>query len=517
MAEIKQVSGSPVIDYMARDYESLLRVMRDQIPQKLAEWRDFANEADFGNVLLELFAHVGDILSYYQDRVANESFLGTARTRRSVIEHLRLIGYELGTAAPAAAALNLTVPETVAATVTVGKGDSFATKSLQDRPSVRFEYARDVPLTIDFNAIPPADGKRTFAGLPVEEGRLIRDEVIGTSTGKPGQRFALAHPRVLLRPVGATQGGGRDVVLVSLLGGTTDVWTHSDTLAFSRADQRDFVVEIDDDDRATVVFGDGLLGAIPQGGALIKASYRVGGGQVGNVPAGAIQTLVGAPQLALLGATVVNPEPATGGAERESIEHAVQHAPGVFRSLGRAVTAGDYEALARNCKGVAKVRAVATGWNTVTLFVAPDGKGKVSDVLEAGLKSYFEDKRMLTQIVEITDVDYVPIYVTAEVAVQGFYVRADVVAAVQQAAADQLRFDRVDFGQTVYLSKFYEESQDVPGVEFVNITEFGRDRPGLTIDPRGKIELHPDEVPVIPTDTEYAAGMRVLIIDQDGA
>jgi len=518
VAEINQVSGSPVIDYMARDYESLLRAMRDQIPQTLNEWRDFANEADFGNVLLELFAQLGDILSYYQDRVANESFLGTARTRRSVIEHLRLIGYELGTAAPAAAALNLTVPDTVTATVTVGKGDSFATKSLQDRPSVRFEYARDVPLTIDFTAIPAgADGKRTFTGIPVEEGRLIRDEVIGTSDGRPGQRYPLVHPRVLLRPVGPTQEGGRDVVLATRLGGTTDAWTRRDTLAFSRADQRDFVVEIDEDDRATVAFGDGLLGAIPSGGALITASYRVGGGQAGNVPAGAIGTLVGAPQLALLGATVVNPEPATGGAERESIEHAVQHAPGVFRSLGRAVTAGDYEALARNFKGVAKVRAVAAGWNTVTLYVAPDGKGKVSDVLEAGLKSYFEDKRMLTQVVEISDVDYVPIYVTAQVAVQGFYVRADVVAAVQRAAAELLNFDLVDFGQTIYLSKFYEESQDVPGVEFVNITEFGRDRSGLSIDPRGKIELRPDEVPVVPSDAEYAAGMRVVPIDQDGA
>src|SRR5882724_8621369 len=107
MAEIRQVNGQPVIDYMARDYESLLQAMREQIPRKLPEWTDFANEADFGNVLLELFAHIGDILSYYQDRVANESFLGTARTRRGVIEHLRLIGYELGTAAPAAASLAL--------------------------------------------------------------------------------------------------------------------------------------------------------------------------------------------------------------------------------------------------------------------------------------------------------------------------------------------------------------------------------------------------------------------------
>lgn len=518
MTEIKQVNGSPVIDYMARDYESLLRALRDQIPEKLPEWRDFADEADFGNVLLELFAHLGDILSYYQDRVANESFLGTARSRRSIIEHLRLIGYELGTAAPAAVTLNLTVPGTVTSTVTVGKGDSFATKSLQDRPSLRFEYTSDIALTIDFKAIKPgADGKRTFTGIPVEEGRAIHSQLIGTSDGRAGQRYALVHPRVLLRPAGSTPDGGRDVVIVSELGGATDLWTRRETLAFSRADQRDFVVEIDEDDRATVAFGDGALGAIPPSGALIKASYRVGGGQAGNVPAGAIQTIVGAPQLALLGATVVNPAPATGGAERESIEHAVQHAPGVFRSLRRAVTAADYEALARNFKGVAKVRAVGAGWNTVTLFVAPDGKGKVSDVLKAGLQSYFEDKRMLTQIVNISDVECVPIYVTAEVAVQSFYVRADVVAAVKRAAAELLRFDRVDFGQTLYLSKFYEVSQDVPGVEFVNITEFGRDVPGSTIDPRGKIELRSDEVPVIPADDDYAAGMRIVEPNQDGA
>src|SRR5215475_3590610 len=112
MAEITQVNGSLVVDYMARDYESLLKAMYDLIPSKLPQWKDFTNEADFGNVLLEVFAHIGDILSYYQDRVANESFLGTARTRRSVIKHLRLIGYKLSTAAPAATGLYVIVPGT---------------------------------------------------------------------------------------------------------------------------------------------------------------------------------------------------------------------------------------------------------------------------------------------------------------------------------------------------------------------------------------------------------------------
>src|SRR5258707_15638216 len=129
MAEIINVNGSPVVDYIARDYESLLQAMYNLIPSKLPAWTDFNNEADFGNVLLQLFAHVGDILSYYQDRVANESFLGTARTRHSVIEHLRLIGYRLGTAVPAAASLNVTVPAAVNAVVSINAGDAFATKS----------------------------------------------------------------------------------------------------------------------------------------------------------------------------------------------------------------------------------------------------------------------------------------------------------------------------------------------------------------------------------------------------
>jgi len=523
MAEINQVGGQPVIDYMARDYESLLQAMRDQIPAKLPEWQDFTNEADFGNVLLELFAHIGDILSYYQDRVANESFLGTAMTRRSVIEHLRLIGYELGTAAPAAATLSLSVPGSVTATVTVNKGDAFATKSQKNSPSVAFEYTSDAPLTIDFSTLTPdpATGRRVFGppqgGIPVEQGQLIRDELLGTSDGSPNQHFPLTHPGLILRPPGADQSTGPDVVVVTQLGATIGAWTLRATLAFSEAAQQDYTIQIDEDDRASVIFGDGVFGAIPPQGALIRATYRIGGGVAGNVPAGAITTVVNAPQLALLGGAVTNPGPATGGADREAIEHAVAHAPAVFRSLQRAVTAADYEALALSFKGVGKVRAVATGWNQVTLFVAPAGGGKVSDVLEASLKAYLEDKRMLSQLVEVSDVDYVPIRVTAEIAIQTFYVATDVVAQVQQVAADLLAFDNVSFSQTLYLSKFYEDSQDLPGVVFVNITEFRReDSPVPAVEPTGKITLGPNEVPVVPADPAYANGMSVVVINQAG-
>ena len=158
----------------------------------------------------------------------------------------------------------------------------------------------------------------------------------------------------------------------------------------------------------------------------------------------------------------------------------------------RAVTAADYEALARSVKGVAKVRAVPTGWNQVTLFVAPEGifvepepeaKG-VSDVLEADLKSFFEDKRMLNQIVEIEDVDYVAIYVTAEIEVQSFYVRDDVVSRVQQAAARLLKFEDVNFDQTNLSEQVLRREPERPwGGLDVNITEFRR---GDRAAPRGR-------------------------------
>lgn len=515
MSDITPSGRRPAIDYTARDYDSLLAAMRVLIPERLPEWTEYAAEADFGNVLLQLFAHMGDMLSYYQDRVANEAFLGTAQTRRSIIQHLGLIGYRLTTAAPAATRLTLTVPATVNDVVTVRRGDAFATRSAPGRPSVRFEYNRETPLVIDCAALPPAPAdpaRKIFAaGIPVEEGRLFRSELLGVSDGAPNQRFALLHRPLILRMLGPGQQNSPEVEVRSELGGVIDGWTLQESLAFSDVARRDYALEIDEDDRATLCFGDGrLLGAIPPAGSAIRATYRVGGGASGNVAAHSIQTIAAAPQLALLGARVTNPAPATGGSERESIEHAVAQAPGVFRSLRRAVTADDYRALALNFNGVGKVRAEAGGWNVVTLFVAPAGGGQVSDVLAANLLAYFEDKRPITTTIEIADVDYVPIYVSAQLAVGSYYAQDTVAEQVRAAAGRLLAFANVDFGQNIYLSKFYEAIEAVEGVASVFISEFRRgDQPPGSVDATGTLKLLGNELPTPPADPAYSGGARV--------
>ena len=517
MAALTQTNGRVVIDYMARDYDSFLQSMRALIPEKLPEWTDFQSEADFGNVLLELFAHMGDILSYYQDRVANESFLGTAQERRSVIQHLRLIGYTLSTATPASATLTLSVPASVTNVMTIRPGDAFATKSQPERPSVRFEYTGKQDLVINWQVqdVNPATNRREYIGLPVEEGRLLKDQVLGTADGTPNQRYTLAHSGLILRSLGQGRTINEDIVLVTDLGGVVEKWTLQESLAFSREGQRDYVIEIDEDDRVTLIFGDGVLGASPPTGAILRATYRVGGGSQGNVGAKTIETIIDVPELLLLGGKVTNPMPATGGAERESIAHAVSHAPQVFRSLKRAVTAQDYEALALDFKGVGKVLAEGTSWNVVTLYVAPAGGGHVSDVLEANLLAYFEDKRPISTIIEIEDVDYVPIYVTAQVGVKSYYNRDDVKEQVQQAVSKLLAFENVNFQQTVYLSKFYEAIEAIDGVAFVNISEFRREgQPAGFVQPLGKIALGAYEIPTVPgAPPAYAGGLRVELVE----
>ena len=474
MSEINRRQGRAHIDYMARDYESFLQSMREMIPEKLPEWTDYESEADFGNVLLQLFAHMGDILSYYQDRVANESFLGTAQTRRSIIHHLRLIGYRLATAAPASTTLTLTVPGDCTDVIEIRKGDAFATKSEINSPSIRFEYTREGSLAIDCSTLPvDADEKKHYENIPVEEGRLVRDEIVGISDGSPNQSFTLAQPQLILRSLGQGQRINRDIILVSELGDgpgkIIDTWELQESLAFSRERQRDFMIEIDAEDRATIIFGDQAFGAIPPRGATLKATYRVGGGRFGNVAANSVQTIVDAPDLSLLGASITNPRAATGGAERESIERAVRHAPTVFRTLKRAVTSDDYKALALDFKGVGKVRVEAGSWNVVNLFVAPEGGGHVSDVLTANLLAYFEDKRPVSMRINIEDVDYIKIYVTAEIGVKSYYAPEEVTEQARQAGGNLLAFDQVDFGQTIYLSKFYEALEAIEGIDYVNI------------------------------------------------
>lgn len=82
----------PDINYLAKDYSSFRRVMLDRMSLLTPNWAE-RNPADAGIALVELLAYAGDYLSYQQDAVATEAYLGTARRRTSVRRHARLVDY----------------------------------------------------------------------------------------------------------------------------------------------------------------------------------------------------------------------------------------------------------------------------------------------------------------------------------------------------------------------------------------------------------------------------------------
>ena len=82
----------PNIDYLAKDYASFRQLMLDRLALTVPKWRE-RNPSDLGIMLVELVAYAADRLSYYQDAVATEAYLGTARKRISVRRHSRLLDY----------------------------------------------------------------------------------------------------------------------------------------------------------------------------------------------------------------------------------------------------------------------------------------------------------------------------------------------------------------------------------------------------------------------------------------
>lgn len=82
----------PEINYLAKDYAGFRRLLLDHLSLWLPDWNE-EHPADLGHALVEVLAYAADHLSYYQDAVATEAYLGTARLRRSVKRHVRLLDY----------------------------------------------------------------------------------------------------------------------------------------------------------------------------------------------------------------------------------------------------------------------------------------------------------------------------------------------------------------------------------------------------------------------------------------
>ncbi|MBN2118642.1 MAG: putative baseplate assembly protein [Anaerolineales bacterium] len=249
-----------------------------------------------------------------------------------------------------------------------------------------------------------------------------------------------------------------------------------DLLASNRFDSH-FTVEVDNNGRAHLRFGDGFHAAMPKPDSTFEAIYRVGNGTSGNVGTDSIHRVV----LPVAGIQAVrNPLPASGGTEPESLEQVRQYAPQAFRVQERAVTAEDYARVTERHPEVQKAAATLrwTGsWYTVFDTVDRTGGRLVDDQFESELLTFLERFRMAGQDIEVDAPRFVPLEIVFTVCVKPGYYRAQVKADLLKIFSSSdlpdgrrgfFHPDRFTFGQPLYLSQMIALVMDVPGVQWVD-------------------------------------------------
>jgi len=149
------LENNEVIDYNSKDYESFRSTLLQLVSKKLPDWNS-KSESDTRMVLLDIFSYVADELSYYQDRVANEAFLRTARKKFSVGSHLRLLDYKLHNGCSATTFLKMLVDEIGF----IPKGFQTSNRPIIGSELIVFETDKGYKLTPDKNEIKLFFGKK---------------------------------------------------------------------------------------------------------------------------------------------------------------------------------------------------------------------------------------------------------------------------------------------------------------------------------------------------------------------
>lgn len=260
-----------------------------------------------------------------------------------------------------------------------------------------------------------------------------------------------------------------------------DLWHVTRDLLNADRFTRDFTVETDEDERASLRFGDGIFGQQPAG--TFTATYRVGNGNAGNVGVDTIVENVGSVSGVI---SVRNPLPASGGAEPESMEQVRQYAPQAFRVQQRAVTEDDWVEVAQRHPEVQKA-AARFRWtgSWTTIFVTIDRRGglDVDADFRARMRAHLERFRIAGYDLEVNAPTFVPLDIKMCVCAKPGYFASDIEKALLRAfgagvtAKGQRGFfhpDNFTFGQPVFLSKLYAAAMREPGVASVEVVRLQR-------------------------------------------
>ena len=380
------------------------------------------------------------------------------------------------------------------------RSDSDPKDPVEDVPLVEVEWAAEdaLPFDLDVTHREETDVERGLAAARgnialVDHGRTMAAEELPSVVEYPYRPTLSEGPvtqaapleNLAGKPASATLTSAPDeavpeVTLYEGVGPSASLrgygWEPVRDLLSSGPMAREFVVEVENDGSATLRFGDDTDGRRPIRYRPLTAQYRVGNGEDGNVPAGAIRHVVADPSDGTDFVAVRNPLPARGGVDPEPIEQVKRIAPHAYRRQERAVTLEDYAEMAQRHDEVrhAVARRSWTG-SWYTIFVAIDRKGgrPVDPAFERTIRTHLESYRLAGDDVEIEPPIWVPLELAMVICVESGYFRRDVEEELEKRFSNRrlpngrLGFfhpDRLTFGEPIHLSEVVAAAMDVDGV-----------------------------------------------------
>jgi hypothetical protein len=489
------VNQIPVtIDYTSRDFYSLRSDLITRIKTVLPGWTGDSG-ADFGVVMVEAFAYMGDVVSYYIDRVANEGFLATATQRQSILNLSRNYGY-IPTGFRAATATVQFVNEAESAVVLPSGTQLISTINSGD---ITFDliWTLEESLTVPAS-VSQSPGVATARVTNYEEvadrpenasggEEDIAGELLAVSNGFPEQSYRLLENQVV--------DGSVRIFVQS--GEIFEPWTQVLHLTDFGPFDAVFSVITDADDFVSVQFGDGVSGAIPNQLSVIKASYHFGGGSVGNIAVNLITELFKVPGLSDTDVfnlsttlTLTNTTAGIGGEVPESNESIKEKAPLALTALNRAVSLNDYSALALQVADVGKAKAVGATRTSVTVYVSPQRNEVSVDQFPGysdnpadggvllpewnGIKeevvSYFEDKIQIGTSVTVSPPTYVPVVIELFYSKFDQYSEGLLDTVILKALLDEFAYVNIGFGAIIHPEEIEAVIRQIPGIINARVT-----------------------------------------------
>ncbi len=473
------------IDYTSRDYEALRADLVRLINQRTNFNWDAEDESDFGAVLLDAFAYMGDIMSYYLDRVANETGVDTAVKTETLLKFAELYGYKPSGPTPAELLVtflnngdvNVTLPAgtQVMAPLTTGNYSEVYFETVEAiialQPGQSISVLTREGKTVNTDR-PDLISPTTYKPLPVS---------VGTSDGSSAQEFDLFDTGIV------------DNSLVVYVGQGTAFtpWTYVESLADSSPRDLVFTTRLNADGTTTVIFGDGVNGLIPQANQLISALYKVSIGIAGNIFADKIEEVTfipgnGDPEvLSLIG--VSNGSAAVGGADADSGPQLRKKIKGAIIAKKRAITLADFEYLANTVAQVGRTKAIGAVYTSITLYMQPQDDGTVTPgivnsvatnswaEIKNRVENYLDDKIPVGTTVTVQAPTYVPVYLTLAVTISDSYKQSAVKLNISKAllnAGGLFSYENSEFGKTITMSSVISTVALIPGVEDVTLVKF---------------------------------------------